>query len=87
MMVLSLMCRSPLCQLGTRWSICGHSAAFPSSLHLAQARVTLRVVNMGRLVALSRILSSLVKKLISLVTVEMARRLVVPTMSRGNTVS
>jgi len=28
-----------------------------------------------------------VKKLISLVTVEMARRLVVPTMSRGNTVS
>ena len=54
---------------------------------MAQARVTLRVVNMGRLVALSRILSSLVKKLISLVTVEMARRLVVPTMSRGNTVS
>jgi hypothetical protein len=30
---------------------------------------------------------SRVKKLISLVTVEMARRLVVPTMRRGNTVS
>ena len=73
--------------LGMRWSMWGQSAAFPSSRHFAQARVTLSTLNKGRLVVLSRILSSLVKKLISLVTVEIARRLVVPTMRRGNTVS
>lgn len=67
--------------------MCGQSAARPSSRHLAQASVTLSVVNMGRSVTLSRMRRRRVKKLISLVTVEMARRLVVPTMSRGNTVS
>jgi 2,4-dienoyl-CoA reductase-like NADH-dependent reductase (Old Yellow Enzyme family) len=50
----------------------GHSAAFPSSRQALQARVTLRVVKSGRLVALSRIRRRRVKKLISLVTVEMA---------------
>ena len=87
MMVLSLMCRSPLCHLGTRCSMWGHPADFPSSLQALQARVTERVVKRGRFVVLSRILRSLVKKLISLVTVDMARRLVVPTISKGNTVS
>ena len=59
----------------------------PSSRHLAQARVTLSVVKRGRSVVLSRMRSRRVKKLISLVTVEMARRLVFPTMRSGNTVS
>jgi hypothetical protein len=67
--------------------MCGHSAARPSSLQAAQARVTERVEKRGRLVVLSRILSRRVKKLISEVTVEIASRLVVPTMRRGNTVS
>ena len=79
--------QSPLCHLGTRWSMCGHSAAFPASRQALQARVTLNVEKIGRFVVLSRILSSRVKKLISLVTVEMARRLVVPTISNGKTVS
>jgi hypothetical protein len=52
-----------------------------------QAGVTLNVEMIGIFVDLSCILRSLVKKLISLVTVEMARRLVVPTNSRGKTVS
>jgi hypothetical protein len=65
----------------------GHSAALPSSRQALQARVTESVEKSGRLVVLSRMRRSLVKKLISLVTVEMARRLVVPTMRRGNTVS
>ena len=87
MTVLSFKCRSPLCHRGTRWSMWGHSAPFPSSRQAAQARVTESVVKSGRFVVLSRMRRSRVKKLISLVTVEMARRLVVPTMRRGNTVS
>jgi hypothetical protein len=67
--------------------MCGHSAARPSSRQAAQANVTERVEKSGRFVALSRMRRSRVKKLISLVTVEMARRLVVPTMRSGNTVS
>ncbi len=67
--------------------MCGHSAAFPASRQALQARVTLNVEKIGRFVVLSRILSSRVKKLISLVTVEIAKRLVVPTISSGNTVS
>ena len=85
--VFNFKCLSPLCQRGIKCSILGHTPAIPSSLHFVQARVTLRVVNMGSPVVLSRILSSRVKKLISLVTVLMASRLVVPTMRRGNTVS
>jgi hypothetical protein len=49
--------------------------------------VTERVEKRGRLVVLSRILSRRVKKLLSEVTVEIASRLGVPTMRRGNTVS
>jgi hypothetical protein len=47
MTVLSLMCLSELCQLGTRCSMCLHSVAFPSSLHLEHASSTLKVLNMG----------------------------------------
>ena len=58
MMVLSLTCRSELCQRGTRWSMCTHDAALPSSMHLRQASCTLMLVKSGRPVTLSRIRSS-----------------------------
>lgn len=47
MTVLSRTCLSELCQLGTRWSMCLHSVALPSSLHLEQASSTLKVLKMG----------------------------------------
>lgn len=57
MMVFSFTCLSELCQRGTRWSMCTHAAARPSSMHRLQASCTLMDVNSGRPVTLSRIRS------------------------------
>lgn len=58
MMVLSLTCLSELCHCGTRWSMCTHEVAFPSSMHCLHASWMLMVVNSGSPVTLSRIRKS-----------------------------
>ena len=59
-----------------------HSADFPLSLHAWHASSMEMTVNMGRPVALSRILSNLVKKLVLDSSVEMPIRVVVPTANK-----
>lgn len=60
MTTLSRSCLVLLCHRGTRWSMCLHSAAFPSFLHFSQARVTCSCLKVGRLETGSRHLKSLV---------------------------
>lgn len=57
MMVLSLTCRSELCQRGTRCSMWTHDAVCPSAMHFLHASCTLMLVKSGSPVILSRIRS------------------------------
>ena len=58
MIVFSLTWRSELCQRGTRCSMWMQPTALPSSMHFWHASCTLRLVNSGSPVVLSRIRSS-----------------------------
>ena len=50
-MILSLRCRSSLCHIGTRCSMCTHSICLPSALQRSQHSSMQRIAKRGRSVA------------------------------------